>query len=1126
MVSEVSRDAIASRGWAEAERLSRRVAALEAEIADMRQARRVAVEIEASRAALRDSEARYRLVVESATDYAIFTMDLARRITGWNVGAERVLGWAEAEVVGQPADVIFTPEDREAGAPEQEARGAVEEGRAEDVRWHLKRDGSRLWANGVMLPLRDDAGSIQGLLKILRDKTAEKRAGDELREQAGFLQSVLASSGDCIKVLDLDGRLVFMSEGGQRVMEVSDYNAIRGCPWPDFWQGQGNADARAAVDAAKAGGAGHFQGAANTMAGTPRYWDVQVTPILGADGRPEKLLSVSRDITATRNAEKAMRESETRWRGLFERLHEGLVLGELVRDADGRTVDWRCRDVNPAWEDMVGIPREEALGRTVREIIPGIEAEWVDGFALVVETGEPATFMRQVGTFGRWYEGHVFRLEAGRFAALFFEVTKRQQGEARRAALLELGDRLRDMDDVTEMLLVAARIMGRILGVSAAGYGTMAPDGETATIERGWTAAGTRSIAGRHRMRDYGSHVEDLRRGEAAVIADVKQDPRTVAAATALAALGAGAFVNLPLIEHGRLVALFFVLDARPRSWTAEDVGFARDVAERTRVAVERRRAENSLRDLAASLERKVGERTAERNLLAKIVETTDVMIMVSDLDYNILAINGANADEFERIYGVRPKVGDNMLGVLADQPAHQAQVRAGWGRGLAGEEITIVEDYGDPDRVRPYYEVKFRSLWDDQGKRVGCYQFVTDVTERLGEQAKLAEAQETLRQAQKMEAVGQLTGGLAHDFNNLLAGISGSLELLQTRVAQGRIGDLDRYITAAQGASKRAAALTHRLLAFTRRQTLDPKPTNINRLVAGMEELIRRTVGPAVAVEAAAAGGLWTTLVDPNQLENALLNLCINARDAMPDGGRLTVETGNRWLDQRAARERELPPGQYVSLCVSDTGTGMTPEVVRRAFDPFFTTKPIGMGMGLGLSMIYGFVRQSGGQARIYSEVGQGAMVCLYLPRHHGEAEDADMPVELAAAPRAGDGETVLVVDDEPTVRMLVTEVLEDLGYTAIEAADSAAGLKVLQSDVRIDLLVTDVGLPGGMNGRQVADAGRAARPGLKVLFITGYAENAVLSHGHLGPGMHVLTKPFAMEALAGRIKELIIAR
>ena len=398
------------------------------------------------------------------------------------------------------------------------------------------------------------------------------------------------------------------------------------------------------------------------------------------------------------------------------------------------------------------------------------------------------------------------------------------------------------------------------------------------------------------------------------------------------------------------------------------------------------------------------------------------------------------------------------------------------------------------------------------------------DANERLlREIAERERIEDALRQSQKMEAVGQLTGGIAHDFNNLLTGISGSLELLQTRVAQGRIKDVDRYVNAAQGAAKRAAALTHRLLAFSRRQTLDPKPTDVNRLVAGMEELVRRTMGPEVSVEPIAGGGLWTTLVDPSQLENALLNLCINARDAMPGGGKLVIETGNRWLDERAARERELPPGQYVTLCVSDNGTGMPPDIIARAFDPFFTTKPIGMGTGLGLSMVYGFVRQSGGQVRIYSEVGDGTMLCLYLPRHFGEAAELEVLTKLSEAPRAKHNETVLVVDDEPTVRMLVAEILEDLGYTAIEAADGAAGLKVLQSDARIDLLVTDVGLPGGMNGRQVADAARAVRPSLRVLFITGYAENAVLSHGHLEPGMHVLTKPFAMDVLAARIRELI---
>ncbi|KQP41422.1 PAS sensor protein [Methylobacterium sp. Leaf104] len=384
-------------------------------------------------------------------------------------------------------------------------------------------------------------------------------------------------------------------------------------------------------------------------------------------------------------------------------------------------------------------------------------------------------------------------------------------------------------------------------------------------------------------------------------------------------------------------------------------------------------------------------------------------------------------------------------------------------------------------------------------------------------------EQAEALRQAQKMEAVGQLTGGLAHDFNNLLAGIAGSLEMMQNRMRQGRLGDVERYMAAAQGAARRAAALTHRLLAFSRRQTLDPRPTDVNRLVAGMHEMIQRAVGPGIQIEVVGAAGLWTALVDVSQLENALLNLCINARDAMPEGGRITIETANAWLDARAARERDMPEGPYLSLCVTDTGTGMPPEVVARAFEPFFTTKPLGEGTGLGLSMIYGFAKQSGGQVRIHSTPGQGTAVCLYLPRHHGAAADEEAAADAATLTRAAQGRTVLIVDDEPTVRMLVHDILGDLGCTAIEAGDSAAGLKVLQSDVRIDLLVTDVGLPGGMNGRQMADAARALRPDLKVLFITGYAENAVLNHGLLGPGMAVVTKPFPIETIAAQIRAMI---
>ena len=414
------------------------------------------------------------------------------------------------------------------------------------------------------------------------------------------------------------------------------------------------------------------------------------------------------------------------------------------------------------------------------------------------------------------------------------------------------------------------------------------------------------------------------------------------------------------------------------------------------------------------------------------------------------------------------------------------------------------------------WFDFAMRPLRGQDGRITAIVPEAVEITDRH-------RAEEVLRQSQKMDAIGKLTGGIAHDFNNLLTGVVGNLDLMKTRVAEGRVNELDRYIVAALGAAERAASLTHRLLSFARQQTLDSKPTNLNRLIAPIEELVRRSVGPEITVEVVGAVGLWSTFIDQNQFENALLNLSINARDAMPQGGRLTIETANKWLDEHAARERDMSPGQFVSLSVSDTGAGMTAEVISRAFDPFFTTKPFGQGTGLGLSMVYDFARQSGGQARIYSEPGKGTTVSLYLPRHFGEEAKTALPDEAIEMPRAQQGETVLIVDDEPSVRALIEEVLNELGYISIQAKDGTGGLRVLQSGRRIDLLITDIGLPGGINGRQLADAALAVRPALKILFITGYAENAVVGNGHLEPGMHLLSKPFRMDILADRIRSII---
>ena len=1178
-------------------------------------------------------------VLGSAIDYAMFSMDLDGLVTVWSAGAVRMFGWSEAEMLGQPAATIFTAEERAQSIPEAELQTARIEGRCSVERWQRRRDGSLLWARSEATPLADEEGRVYGYLKILRDRTPQRTAIEQQRADAEFMRRVLASSGDCIKVLDLDAKLLFMTESGRRLMEVSDFGAIEGCSWPDLWAGAGRADALAALVAARAGGTGHFRAEAPTMAGTLKYWDVQLTAILDAEGRPERLLSVSRDITATRAAEIALREAQGLNTLIFDNSSDCIV----VLDLEGRTeyvnpggvrsmeiADvgaiiglswlrvWTGRDKEeaqaavalardggvgrfqgfcpthrgtPKWWDVLVSPLPGPDGRPARLVSVGrditdlkqaedearrlaavveqstdfIGAASIEGAVHFVNpaglalTGLPdlaaarglnmlqyfapedrplvtGTVMPAMRKRGFW-QGELHLLQAGSggripvlytvfplrdadgvmtgYGAVARDLTELRRAGARRLALLELGDRLREVGGTDEIARVASELAGRTLEATQAAYGAMEQSRGTVDIERGWAAAGLAGLSGTYAFRDFGSFLSALENGETVVIGDVGRDPRTAAEAAAWLGIGVAAIINVPIFEQDRLVGLFIVQAAEPRDWTTEEVEFVRNVADRTRAAIARARAEQDLRDLAASLERQVAERTADRNRMWQL--SADIML-VARADGTILATNPA----FSTVLGWSEQ---ELVGTVVFDLVHPDSVAGSRRANRAMSEGASVSrsesQYRHKDgsyRWIAWAAVPGEGLISGVGR---------DVTAERAQADALQQAEEALRQSQKMEAVGQLTGGIAHDFNNLLAGITGSLELMQARIAQGRTTELARYAAAAHGAAQRAAALTHRLLAFSRQQTLDPKPTAVNRLIAGMEELIRRTVGPGISLEVVGSAGLWTTLCDPNQLENALLNLCINARDAMPAGGRLTIETANASLDEHAARMRGAAPGQYVALCVTDTGVGMTPDVVERVFDPFFTTKPLGQGTGLGLSMVYGFAKQSGGEAKVCSEPGQGTTVKIYLPRHHGEAaeEVVGNAGQLAVAPRAGAHETVLVVDDEPTVRMLVAELLHDLGYAAIEAPDGPSGLRVLETDARIDLLITDVGLPGGMNGRQLADAARVLRPALRVLFITGYAENAALGNGQVGPGMQVMTKPFAMEALASKVKAMLAA-
>ncbi|MGN7295402.1 PAS domain S-box protein [Rhizobium sp. SAFR-030] len=782
---------------------------LEVEVTRLRQQVR-----EGERARGRDA------IFDSAVDFAIIVTDPAGVISDWNRGAEYTIGWSAEEMIGSTAERFFTPQDRAVGRIEAEMAIALRDGSAPDERWHLRKDGSKFWASGEMMPLRGDDGSHQGFVKILRDRTGQREAGERLR------------------------------------------------------------------------------------------------------------------IT------------EERFRALLEGVETAFAIVEVKFDFDDQPVDYRFIEANQAFERQAGV---NLRGRWVSEYAPNLEQFWFDTYGHVAKTGEPATFESYAEAFQRWFD------------------------------------------------------------------------------------------------------VRAMRVGEPAE----------------------------------RQIAIFF-----------NDV-------------TERKRNEEDLHKLNDTLEEQVQERTLE---LGRLWDASPDLLLVSDRQGFFLKVNPA---------------WHAMLGYSADELiGHHVNEFVVKDDHAKTVDASTLAAKGEQPHLSNRYRHKDGSIrwisWVAASVGEVIYATGRNVTAEKIQADALEQAQEALRQSQKMEAVGQLTGGLAHDFNNILAGISGSLEMMQNRINDGRISEIDRYMAGAQGATKRAAALTHRLLAFSRRQTLAPQPTDISRLVTDMQDLVQRTVGPHIAIKINAGDDTWPILVDPNQLENALLNLCINSRDAMPSGGEIAVEVGNHTFDDKEAFKLDVPPGEYVLMSVTDTGTGMAKGVIDKAFDPFFTTKPIGMGTGLGLSMIYGFVRQSGGQIKIASRPGYGTTISIYLPRH--DEQERLEPQASRDTMRPGiQGKTVLVVDDEPLVRMLVLDAVEDLGHTPLEAGDGLQAMDILRSGVDIDLLVTDVGLPNGMNGRQVADAARQLRPGLKILFVTGYAENSVLGGGDLEPGMQIITKPFDMMALSQRIVLMI---
>jgi PAS domain S-box-containing protein len=521
-------------------------------------------------------------------------------------------------------------------------------------------------------------------------------------------------------------------------------------------------------------------------------------------------------------------------------------------------------------------------------------------------------------------------------------------------------------------------------------------------------------------------------------------------------------------------------------------------------------RVQERVRQLHVSSERL---RETEQRFLLLVSAVTDYAIFMLDPEGNIVSWNtGA-----ERIkgYGVEEIVGQHFSRFYTE-----ADRRNGIPERMLAAALHAGKHEAEGWRVRKdgstfWASVVIEAIRAPAGQLLGFAKVTRDLTEK-----RRAEAQ--LQQAQKMEAIGQLTGGIAHDFNNLLMVISGNVETLLRHLPEDIDQNLRRSANTALDAAGRAAVLTHRLLAFARRQALDPRSLSVNTLISGMSEMLRRTLGESIVIETVLGGGLWRSFVDANHLEGALLNLTINARDAMRDGGKLTIEAANFYLDEDNTAAAEMPSGQYVGISVSDTGTGMTPEVISRAFEPFFTTKEVGQGTGLGLSQVYGFVKQSGGHVKIYSEIGVGTTVQIYLPRYYSDEDAADDRPATVSIPRGG-GETILVTEDHPDVRSFTVEMLRELGYRVLEAVDGHAALRVLDAHREIVLLFTDIGLPRSMNGRQLAEEAQRRKRGLKVLFTSGYARNAVVHHGRLDRGVELIVKPFTYATLATRVRRML---
>ena len=1079
--------------------------------------------------ALRESEMHKRLALEAARvgvwSYFPPTGELI-----WDDRCKALFG------LGPDATVTYDtfldgchPDDRDRlhaavrGATDPRSSGRI----VEEYRTIGLQDGVERWL-GTQGQATFDHGVCTRFIGVVVDITQRKKSEEILRESEERFRLVAESAPVMLWMGDRDGKCVYLNRAQRAFWGVSE-DAVATFDWSSTLHPD---DRLVLLDPFNHSMQTHsgfsIEARSRRADGEWRIMATEAQPRFSPSGEFLGMIGVNVDVTATRKATMALHESEIRFRAITN------SIDQLI---------WSTRPdgfhdyFNDRWYEYTDAPPGSTDSGGLNALLHADDRDRADKlWRQCLATGEPYhieyRLRHRTGNY-RWVlaRAQPVRDNAGLIVRWFgtcTDVHELKIADERQAFLLTLNDRLRATSDPATATLVAAGLLGTHIGGARAGYGEIDETGEFVHIERDWTRDDTvASLGGETRsLEGFGpAAIATLRTGRTLVVEDCHTDPRAGAAyAAAWDSIGCRALIVVPLISDGLLRAILYLHEQKPRRWSTADVALVEDVAQRTWDAAERARAQHALRALNASLATQVRERTGE---LSKAVEALRAsatrqrtMFETSFIYQGLLNPDGtildANASSLAGIESTLEDVIGKPLweaGWFSGTPGVPEMVRRAVAKVAGGETIQTPLTVDLPTGKRSF-DFSLRPVKNQQNVVIAIVPEAVETTSRI-------KAEEQLRQAQKMEAVGQLTGGIAHDFNNMLAVVIGGLNLLQRRLARGDT-NVSRYIDAAMEGATRAAALTQRLLAFSRQQPLAPEPVDANSMVSGMTELLTRTLGEAIRVETVLFPGLWKTHADPIQLESAILNLSVNARDAMPEGGRLTIETANIHLDEYYAREFAVAAGEYVQIAVSDTGVGMKPDVVAKAFDPFFTTKGVGKGTGLGLSQVFGFIRQSGGQVKIYSEIKRGTAVKIYLPRFHGEAEPVAQRRTTTTAPGGNVNEIVLVVEDEDRVRGYSVEALRDLGYTVVHASNGTEALRMIEAGQDVTLLFTDVVMPG-MTGRQLADHAINALPTLKVLFTTGYTRNAVVHNGILDPGTNFLPKPFSIEQLAAKVRSAL---